>query len=1223
MVLYRGEPFAPPKPRELPESLNVPVWTVEQTGEWFTDYETYSSRVSFYKSPTFASELSRRKNISYFDAELDETQSLTYMFNNMRLEMQLPLCKYVFQLKELRLHKLVSNCFETLQHEYYNNDTVKFRSEFTNPPEDKDGTPILKDLVQPQGNIDIKKYVDVEYIVKDKTTFDAIIDEVDGKILVPQYSRYLLYRKDKLEKNNDNIADIEKIIVDGTQIERVNQIPSLYVLEIFIKLIFSPLNYHVISILRTRNIPLYSEIKKWNDSNTLDNIPKPKLDTHDPLLGSSNDDKAKTSTPDESNKRALEPQQETEDPMNSFKRFQKEHGVDEKSMELLEQLDKNPKEDLPYMEDLEIPFQGAMNVFEGFYSFNDELESIPLDDKDKSDIFYKNNPIHKLLEVYQFVLTFHKVLRIAPFNLDDLITSIKCSDPYELSGEIVNIALKSQQQGTLTKHGYPTVDAKKYPLDSKMFRRESLWQRNAKIRKMIKDKANDVVAYETLSNVPASDQQLEIAVNNGMQIFISVVISMLSLIIDRNGDWRCQIVEEWFENNHIDENALSMDATLETILNYKGVNWAERLSRREFHYGYWLIILLGVLQDSMHISKYTKIVINFTKKIIPDTINGNIPKNMFFNFCKKLTIMEKTDVLWVLMDIVANYSDDIKKWVNGAPKLVNEIKIERSRNMRHKLTESSILSQLTLQLDNANKNPNADEFLKQGLQTGIDEVQKNIDRLTKEEHYLNANIEDYDNLSMQPLGMDRFGNRYYWIYNLKIDAPNEINNSSSTDDTLYYCGRLWVRGAIPDMIKSLLGITTYQYNWWNDVAQVRGKAAATKEVFGFYRDKSGAYYQTENDIDVNILSENGQLVGNHQLTPLQRKIVNETPDNLLLDSNEWYFLQNASSIRSALYKLNVWGYQEKTLYTNIFKNLPLILTSFEIKDIITGDDTFNLMEDRLLSELKKYDCNEAELRGLEFINEEQHEENPLISDIKSTENLEELANNVISLHDTKLTRRILHRIKKLETVRGSILQQQMNILNFESIGIRTMEFFEKTELAAIANKKLRKQMDILTDLLNYRHFNAIRNLTKWKDLPKTSKVVNGQKQQQLLDVDEILRKIFIDIKSHIIPADWEGSSIEDYLPLEQKAKETHVNVDPTQNTAQISELSHQVASASQVNTPASGIETQEEHPLPKTQSPVTTELATEHENKPGVSEPATQSNNQILSQHPSALTSNS
>lgn len=1192
MVLYKGESMASPKAKALPKSLDFPVWIIEETGEWFTDYNTYSWRMSFYKSAEFASELTDRSNMSYLDAMLDETQALNNILNNMSNELQIPLCKYLLNLSnKLKSDQLISKCQDLLKQGYFINETVKFHNELTKPIEDRYVHPESNDTAQLKSDVDFKNYIGVEFVIKEKTTFDAIKDDYSGEILVPPYTRYLLHVKNK--SDSDGEAKVEKFIADGTQIQRVKQIPNRDVLKSFIKLVFCPINNHAMTRLKNQNAPLYLELKKWHDNNKENGIPL----RESTIISSSENDKSTTNEQiKESNKRSLEHESEAENSMDSFKRFQREDPVDENSTELLNHLDQTPSENLPHQEDLDIPFQGFMDTFQGFCYFNDELDSLPLDDVTKRYILNKNIPIFKLLEVYQFVLTFNKVLRINMFNIDDLIASIKCTDPYGLSGEIVNIELKHQQENMANNHDSPEVNVEGSS-SNKFIKKESLLQRNPKIRKLIKDKDNDIITYRILSNVPASDQQLEIAVNNGMHLFISVVISMLSLIINGNGDWRCDIVEEWFENNHVDEDALSMDSTLENILNYKNVNWAERLTKREFHYGYWLIILLGVLQDSMHISKYTKIVLNFTKKIVPDSNSGNAPKSMFLNFCRRLTILEKVDILWVLMDIVANYSDDIKKWVNGTPKLAHEIKIEKSRLTRLKFAESTVLAQLTHDLESVKKNPTSEKSLIENLQLGIEKVRQNIGKLTKEEHYLTLKSNEYDDQDSLNLGMDRFGNRFYWIHKLDIESPDNVAQGLTETDNLYYCGRLCVRGPIPDMVKFLLDITPYQYDRWHDIAQVEGKATATKEVFGVYRDKLGSYYQCEDDIDIKIVSENGQLVGDYKLSNIQKKIVNETPSNLLLDPNECYFIENASAVRNFLYKLNTWGERESELYSNIFKALPEILKSFESKHRHIGDEVFDVMEERLLTELKKYDCSDAELRELALKNEKEQQVNPSDINIKANEKLLTLADSVVSLYDTKMTRRILHRITKLESLRSLILEEQMNLLNIKSLGIRTMDFLEKAEITAIANKKLRKQMDILTDLLNYRHFRAIKNLSKWKGLPGLRRAANSQNQQESLDVDKLLKKIFEEIETRITPNDWEGSTIEQYYPLDEKTTETPSNPEQQLSTIQQSNSVHQTITVQQIqpplqeNVPSTGTRLVEERPIEQTNSPATVQAA--------------------------------
>lgn len=1134
MVLYKGEAFTIPTTKPVSSTSNDPIWSIKETGEQFTDHTIYLNRLAFYNKKQFDTELSSDQNLTFFDAFNIDSQNLNKIFDFIPIDSQLILAKYVYQLKIYNLYQLIVDVKHFLYDKNNNQDTFCVGE-----------TVILCDN-------SLKSDQQLDFVIKEKCTFDEVRDEITGNILISMYSKYLIEQVHSNTYHSDNGSNGDdshlEYIVDGSMLKRKNELSVFNnisttdntnntddsFIESFIRLLFCNSDSHLLPTLKMKNTQLYNEIMDWNQANK-SNVPRlilnkqvsssfsssSSLPAANPLLDNNDYD---TNVPSDVN------------------------------------LDKSLVEQITIQDDLSIPFVGSTEYFDDCFRFNDQLENIPISSnnnplRDKLTPTDTNNPINKLVEVYQFLLTFHQVLRLTPFNLDDLITSIKCTDPFELSGEVVNIMINGS------------------PRDNPQIRR-SQWERNHVIRDLINSK-NDKslqnhITYEILSNLPASDQRLESIGSNGMRLYIAVIICLLSLVIDEEGQWRCQIVEEWFDNNDIDDAELSLDSKLSNILNYNGVNWAERLSKREFRNGYWLIILLGVLQDSMHISKYTKIVMDFTEKIVPETLNGNVPKNIFFNFCKKMTISQKVDILWVLTDIVANYSDDIKKWINGIPKLVHEIRHERERLVKYHTAELSKLSKWGPKVDTFKNNTNLDPNMIKTMKMEIDNIKNNLRKFSLEMKYLDFMIKDYEDQNVQFLGVNRFGNRFYWINKKEHSRDSEKLIDA---DSLYYCGRLWIRGGIPEVVKSLLKITTQQYDKWIELAQTKGKAYATKEVFGVYRDPSGTYYSVENEVHVEIVSSKGLIVGDYKLSNIQQKIITESPENLLLNSNEWYCIQDVSSIRKILYNMNVGGSRESKLYIKIFSVLQEILTSFEIKNIVSGIETFDVVEERLLKELHNYECNEDELKNLRYLSEDDYNENSKeMVIVKSREHLEKLAQQINSIHDTKLTKRLLQRLKKLEYRRRLFFEEQGSKININSIGISTLNYLEQVDIDVIANAKLRKQMDILTYLLNYRHFKAIENLNRWRNSSEVSKTANGRTQVKPLVVENLLNQILQKIKSNITSNDWVPTKIDVFLQLETTEQGIQPVVQQGQHQQEIqqstvtNEMSFGMQNTSQIQT---------------------------------------------------------
>lgn len=67
----------------------------------------------------------------------------------------------------------------------------------------------------------------------------------------------------------------------------------------------------------------------------------------------------------------------------------------------------------------------------------------------------------------------------------------------------------------------------------------------------------------------------------------------------------------------------------------------------------------------------------YHKKILPLSMNFvNLGDELWDNFRKRLSIKDKIDVLWVLVDFASNFSSYIKELVDKVPKLCNGIRLK-------------------------------------------------------------------------------------------------------------------------------------------------------------------------------------------------------------------------------------------------------------------------------------------------------------------------------------------------------------------------------------------------------------------------------------------------------------------------------------------------------------------------------------------------------------------
>ena len=287
------------------------------------------------------------------------------------------------------------------------------------------------------------------------------------------------------------------------------------------------------------------------------------------------------------------------------------------------------------MDDLLLPYQGPPPSFlQNLTYYNKNLECLPVTlhevNNGVNSKFKRFYDFQKVLQVYQFINNFNNKLYISYFNLDEFITSLKCTDPYELKGEIVKVSLKSHESDSKGDNAISTEDD---------------WQRNPKMRDMIRSRESEDISYIIQKDDPASDDVLDDFNNNGSALIIECFVSLIRLFVDEDGESTCVIIDDWLtDENDENEEEEEENSLLEKVLNYRNVNWVERLMKRQFNNGYWLIILLGILQDSSRIPKYGSFIKSFSSKIIPNDVSSTqLQKQLWRNFCRKLSLQDKLE----------------------------------------------------------------------------------------------------------------------------------------------------------------------------------------------------------------------------------------------------------------------------------------------------------------------------------------------------------------------------------------------------------------------------------------------------------------------------------------------------------------------------------------------------------------------------------------------------
>lgn len=205
------------------------------------------------------------------------------------------------------------------------------------------------------------------------------------------------------------------------------------------------------------------------------------------------------------------------------------------------------------MDDLALPYQHPANIFPNLTYYNEKLECISLGSTKLSRPF---DSFGKLLQAYQFLNTFGSKICLSHFSLDQFITSLKCTDPYELKGEVVlvNIRTQTSKEQEIENNGLPMKNKAETTTEEDS-ENPSDWQRNSFIRDMIMKRNSDKVEYKIVHDDPASDDILDNINHNGSALLIEVFTALLRLFINEEGDWSCIVVENWI----IDDKGVLME----------------------------------------------------------------------------------------------------------------------------------------------------------------------------------------------------------------------------------------------------------------------------------------------------------------------------------------------------------------------------------------------------------------------------------------------------------------------------------------------------------------------------------------------------------------------------------------------------------------------------------------------------------------------------------------
>ncbi|QPG74759.1 hypothetical protein FOA43_002092 [Brettanomyces nanus] len=126
MVLFKRKQVEFVPPPSIPNEFDPdqPVWLIPETGEWFIEYEDYLRRMSYYKIKKFVCETSGNSNFTYFEALKVERNELRLMETKFPDPIKEPILRYVSFSTVPRIDVMVDDVYTRFKEDFFPGDQV-------------------------------------------------------------------------------------------------------------------------------------------------------------------------------------------------------------------------------------------------------------------------------------------------------------------------------------------------------------------------------------------------------------------------------------------------------------------------------------------------------------------------------------------------------------------------------------------------------------------------------------------------------------------------------------------------------------------------------------------------------------------------------------------------------------------------------------------------------------------------------------------------------------------------------------------------------------------------------------------------------------------------------------------------------------------------------------------------------------------------------------------
>ena len=127
MVLYKRKSITLPPLRVLPANINIKVWHINETGEWFTNYNEYLERMDFYLGRHFTCEITGTSCLTFFEALNSEEHQFRAVEEKFPLKLREPVAKFLHFNDIRRVDLLVEQVYSKFKSDFYPGERVYLR----------------------------------------------------------------------------------------------------------------------------------------------------------------------------------------------------------------------------------------------------------------------------------------------------------------------------------------------------------------------------------------------------------------------------------------------------------------------------------------------------------------------------------------------------------------------------------------------------------------------------------------------------------------------------------------------------------------------------------------------------------------------------------------------------------------------------------------------------------------------------------------------------------------------------------------------------------------------------------------------------------------------------------------------------------------------------------------------------------------------------------------